>query len=360
MKRILQIGSAFMGVIVGAGLASGQEILQYFTSFGYMGIFGAIISTALFAYLGFTLTKLGSRMKATSHKEAIYKVSGNKWLGLIVDYIIIFTLFGVGVVMIAAAGSIFGQQFGLPAVFGITVMSILTAITIMMNIEGVVKVIGSITPFLILSVIAVSIYSLLTMDVSFAQLEPVADGQPSSLPNWFISGINYASFNIAVGASMALLMGGSEKNEKVASLGGLIGGLGIGVIIVLTNLAIFSKIDVVANVDMPMLKLVNDISPVLGILYAIILFGMIFNTAVGMFFAFAARFTDVGTKNHKTFVVITGIAAFILSFVGFTELVALFYPLIGYLGLFLILALIIAPFRNTTFSKDEKASRKSA
>lgn len=359
MKRILQIGSAFIGVIVGAGLASGQEILQYFTSFGYLGTIGTIISTALFAYLGFMLTRLGSRMKAKSHKEAIYKVSG-KFLGVIVDYVIIFTLFGVGVVMIAGAGSIFSQKFGMPSVVGITLMSILVVITIMMNIDKVVKVIGSITPFLILSVIGVSIYSLITMDMSFSELQPIANGQPSSLPNWFIAGVNYASFNIAVGASMALLMGGNEKDERIASIGGLVGGLGIGVVIVLSHLAIFSKIDTVANVDMPMLKLVNDISPILGIIYAVILFGMIFNTAVGMFFAFAARFTEMGTSSHKVFVIITGIAAFILSFVGFTDLVAFFYPLIGYLGLFLILALIIAPFRISALKKDKQESRESA
>ena len=31
MFKAIKIGSAFIGVIVGAGFASGQEILQYFT-----------------------------------------------------------------------------------------------------------------------------------------------------------------------------------------------------------------------------------------------------------------------------------------------------------------------------------------
>ena len=66
MKRILKIGSAFIGVIIGAGFASGQEVLQYFTSFGHFGTLAAIIATALFAYLGMTLTKLGSQMRTTS------------------------------------------------------------------------------------------------------------------------------------------------------------------------------------------------------------------------------------------------------------------------------------------------------
>ena len=94
MIRVLKIGFAFMGVIVGAGFASGQEILQYFTSFGTLGTIGAVVSTALFAYLGMILTNIGSRLKVESHKDGIYEISG-RWLGYIVDAVIIFTLFGV-------------------------------------------------------------------------------------------------------------------------------------------------------------------------------------------------------------------------------------------------------------------------
>lgn len=361
MKKVLRIASAFIGIIVGAGFASGQEILQYFTSYGYAGTIGAIIATAIFAYMGMMLTKLGTRMKATSHKEAIYRVSG-KWLGLIVDYVIIFTLFGVGVVMIAGAGSIPSQQFGLPSVLGTILMSVLVVATILMNVEKVVNVIGSITPFLIATVVLVAVYSIATMDGGLSSLDATAKAQDSVvessflfLPGWFISALNYVSFNIAVGASMSLLMGGNEDNERTSSIGGLLGGLSLGLMIVLSHLAIFSKVDIVANVDMPMLKLVDDIAPGLGVLFSIVLFGMVFNTAISMFFSLAARFTTVGTKQHKQFVFTVGAVALALSFVGFTDLVAIFYPLIGYMGLFLIAALITAPFR---LSKEKAAAEE--
>jgi uncharacterized membrane protein YkvI len=345
MKNSLKMGSAFIGIIVGAGFASGQEILQYFTSFGYLGIIGAIISTALFAYLGMNLTRLGSRMQTTSHKEVVYGISG-KLIGRIVDYIIIFTLFGVGVVMIAGAGSIFSQQFGLPSFLGSTVMAILIIITIMLNVQKVITIIGSITPFLILTVVGLSVYSLFTMDSSFAALDPIAREQLSAVPNWFLSSINYVSFNIAVGASMAILMGGTEKNEKVAARGGFLGGLGLGILIILSHLAIFSKVDVVGGADMPMLQIANDLSPTLGIFFSVILFAMIYNTGVSMLFSFSARFVVMGTKKFKIFVVIVGVVAYILSFVGFTQLVSMFSPIVGYLGLFLVGALIFADIKH--------------
>lgn len=344
MKKVLKMGSAFIGIIVGAGFASGKEVLQYFTSFGLLGIIGAIISTALFAYLGMVLTRIGSRMRTTSHKEVVYKISG-RYLGIIVDYIIIFTLFGVGVVMIAGAGANLNQQFGLPPFFGSLLVVVLVMLTVMLNVDKVVGVIGSITPFLILAVVLVSIYCLTTMDTSFAVLDPIAQGVKTTLPNWFISSINYVSFNIAVGASMTLVMGGTEKDEKIAAWGGLVGGLGLGILILLSHLAIFAKIETVGNAEMPMLAIINDVSPILGIFMAFVLYGMIFNTAVGMFYSFGARFIKTDTKKFNVFVFITLIIGFGLSFVGFTDLVAYFYPTMGYLGLFLVAALIFASFK---------------
>lgn len=344
MKKILTIGSAFIGIIVGAGFASGREILQYFTSFGLLGIVGAIISTALFAYLGMILVRIGSRLQTNSHKEAIYQISG-KYLGLIVDAVIIFTLFGVGVVMLAGAGSNLHQQFGIPSFVGSLLLVILVLLTIMMNVDKVVGVIGSITPFLILAVVLVSIYSLVTMETSLTQLDAVARQVDTTLPNWFISAINYVSFNIAVGASMAIVMGGAEKDEKAASWGGFAGGLGIGILILLSHLAIYSRVETVADADLPLLAIINEISPVLAIIMAFVLYGMIFNTAVSMFYAFGARFVQIGTKRFTLFTFMSLVIGFALSFVGFTDLVAWFYPIIGYLGLFLVVALIIASFR---------------
>lgn len=345
MKRSLKIASAFIGIVVGAGFASGQEILQYYTSFGYWGFGGALVAAALFGYLGMVLTRLGSRMQTTSHEEAVYAISG-KVLGKVIDYTLVITLFGILVVMVAGAGSIFSQQFGLPPAFGRAIMTVLVILTIMLNVKKVITIIGSITPFLILMVVGITIYSLLTMDSSFAELEPVAREQLSSTPHWLLSAFNYVSLSIALCASMSLVMGGAEKDPKVAARGGLMGGLGFGALILLSYFAIFSKVDVVGASDLPMLALGDNISPVLGIIMAVIIFAMIYNTAVSMLLSFSARFMEMGTTRFRVFVIISGIAAFLLSFLGFTALVNWFYPIIGYLGLLLVGALVLADIRN--------------
>lgn len=40
LKRSAAIAMAVVGLIVGAGFASGQEMMQYFVAFGRMGIWG--------------------------------------------------------------------------------------------------------------------------------------------------------------------------------------------------------------------------------------------------------------------------------------------------------------------------------
>ncbi len=363
LMRIFVIASAFIGVIVGAGFASGQEVLQYFTSFGAWGILAALVSTVLFAYVGMMLVWLGSRAQTTSYNKVIYKISDFKiiekifrfnLIGVIIDAVLVFTLFGVGVVMLAGAGANLEQQFGLPGVTGAVLMTILVLLTGMLKVNKVVGVISSITPFLLIFVVIISVYSFITMDGSFSSLDSTARSHGPFFPNWFVAGLNYATFNTSVGAAMALVMGSAEKDRKTALIGGLAGGLGLGAIIILSYYAIFAKIEEVGHFEMPMLGIVNNISPILGTIMAIVLFGMIFNTAISMFFAFVTRFAEQGTKKFNIILAAALVAGFILSFVGFTDLVSKFYSLIGYMGLVLIVVLIITPFRMKHIRFDDK------
>src|SRR5699024_10172703 len=76
--------------------------------------------------------------------------------------------------------------------------------------------------------------------------------------------------------------------------------------------------------------------------------------AVSMFYAFVARFLEMNTKKANLAIIVTGIVGFAASFVGFTDLVAWFYPTIGYFGLFLIGALVYAPFKLAKYEKRKK------
>src|SRR5699024_7007963 len=135
--RFLKISGAFIGIIVCAGFASGKEILQYFTCFGYWGIAGAVFYAILFVYFGMMLISIGCQLQADSHKEAIYFIRGKRGI-LLIDAILVFTFFGVGVVMVAGAGSTLNQQFGLPPFVGSLILIILIILSLLLKIDKVI------------------------------------------------------------------------------------------------------------------------------------------------------------------------------------------------------------------------------
>ncbi|EMR06887.1 putative membrane protein [Bhargavaea cecembensis DSE10] len=340
MKESIRLGAAFAGVVVGAGFASGQEILQFFTSFGLWGVAGGIAAMAVFAFIGMNLASIGSSLKSKSHKEIIYKICG-KPIGMFVDAVITFFLFGVAVIMYAGAGSLFEEQFGIPAVVGSLFMVVATMVTVLLNVQKIITVIGAVTPFLVAMIILLAGYSVMTADISGAEIARLAQEQDAAAPHWLLSAFLYVSFNIACSASMLAVMGGTVKDRKTAALGGAIGGGLLGVLILLVNVAMLTKLDAVGGAAMPTLALAAEISPILANIMAVVLLCMIYNTAVGMLYSFTARVSEAGTKRFKALVVLFGIGGFALSFVGFVSLVGTLYPITGYLGLVLIAAVVI-------------------
>ncbi len=345
MRKSLQIGGAFVGLIVGAGFASGQEIMQFFTSFGLIGIVGALLATFAFSFLGMTLAQLGSQLQTTSHKGVIYYMGG-RYIGLALDFLITFFLFGVAVVMFAGSGATFQQMFGIPTAIGSIIMVVLTIATLLLNVKNIINVIAILTPYLMAVIFIILIYSLFTMDLSLSEANQIAKEQASASSNWFVSALLYVSYNLAAGAAMLIVMGGTVKDRKVAGMGGILGGIMLGFLIILINVTMFVKIDIVAGVDMPTLALAKQIHPFIGILMAVALLGMMYNTAVGMFYAFTVRFIAPDHQMFKPAVVLVGTAGFVASFIGFTNLVSKVYATMGYLGFVLILVIIFAWLRK--------------
>ncbi|MDQ0268367.1 YkvI family membrane protein [Cytobacillus purgationiresistens] len=346
MKKVIQIAGAYIGIIIGAGFASGQEVLQFFTAFGWLGFIGTIIASTLFIFLGMNITQIGSRLQTQSHKEVVHHICG-KYIGLAVDFIITFFLFGVAVIMFAGAGSTFEQQFGIPQAIGSLIMVLLTVFTCFFNVDRVITIIGSITPFLILLVIIISGYALFTADAGFTVLNTMAqESGNAAASNWMLGSVLYVSFNITCGVAMLAVMGGTTKNEKQAGWGGILGGVGLGILLILINIGMYTRIGDVGGLDIPMLYIANEISPAVGMIMSIVLLAMIYNTAVGMIYGFSARFMKPKGKQFKGFVSAVGLVGYGSSFVGFTTLVGTLYPITGYLGLVLIAAIIIAWFRS--------------
>lgn len=355
--KTIKIGLAYLGVIVGAGFASGKELEQYYVSFGEMGFWGVLLSMALFAFTGLIVLQLGSFFNAKDHTKVLNEIT-HPIMSRILDVIITLTLFCIGFVMIAGAGSNLNQQFGLPVWVGSIVVSILIILTGLLDVDKVTTVIGSITPLIIIFFLFISIHSLITTDLAPEEAFGLAAQIPTTLPNWFISALNYVAFNFTTGVSMAILMGGDEYDPKQAGRGGLFGGVLIGVLLMLAFVALVSKVDIVAGDAMPMLSLVNAIHPILGVIMSVAILGMIFNTGIAMYYALAKRIlAGRSQKNFMPVLITIVMIGLVFSSIGFEDLVAYVFPVVGYAGLILIGVLAYAWIKEKKNISKESSVR---
>lgn len=341
LKRTITTALAYVGLMVGAGFASGQEVLQYFVSFGIQGIWGSVIAAVILALTGMIILQLGSYYRAHEHSVVFGEIA-HPIISKLLDYFITLTLFCIGLVMIAGAGSNLNQQFGLPVWVGSAIMAALCIGAGLLDVSRLEAVIGALTPFIIVIVVAASAVAINASDRSFSTLQRVATEIPSSLPHWTLSSINYVALALALGISMAIVMGGDQLDPKSAGRGGFVGGLLFGGLLVIATLALFMQVGRVAHQPMPMLELVNAIHPAAGVVMAFIIFGMIFNTGVGMFYALARRATSSRPERFFPVLIAAVAAGFAGSFVGFKALVGYLYPIIGYVGIALIVILVLA------------------
>ncbi|MDD2058913.1 hypothetical protein N5D52_23295 [Pseudomonas sp. GD03860] len=354
-KQSIQIALAYMSVVIGGGFASGQEVLQFFTGYGLIGIVGTLVSGVLFAFLGMQIARMSSQMQANSHKEVLYRLFGSR-VGLIVDVVLSFFLYGVGVVMLAGSGSIFAQEYDMPPLFGGVLMTVLVIATLCLNVKRIINLISAVMPFLLAMVLIITTYSIFNYNASVETLDAVArENNETVTGNWFVGALLYASFNIAVGFPMLAVIGGMTKQPKAAAVGGILGGLGLGALILLLNIGLFANINQLQGIEMPSLALSARISPLLAVVMSIALVCMIYSTAVGMFFAFSARFAKPDSRRFKVVSAVTVCVGLALSLGGFSKLVGTVYPLLGYVGFALILAIGFSWVRSRSAAKAQSA-----
>ena len=344
IKNILGIAMAFVGVVVGAGFASGQEILQFFSSFGYWGLLGGVVSGICFTVLGMAVGELSQVSVSHSFKEGLYLICGPR-LGVVVDIMITFFMYAIAVVMFAGGGSLMEQQWGVPAEYGSIAVMVITVLIVFLRVDRVMAFIGSVTPILVLMVIFLCIYSWNTRDLPLQELDVIAQTKPQGSGHWLMGSLLYVSYNMVVGAPFLMIAGAQATSRRNALLGGLVGGLLLGFLIVLISAGVFGRIDTIGSAALPMLMLASEQSRLLGTIMSVVIFAMILTTSVGVLYSFSARILPPNTRKFNIGTAIAGVLGLVGAKIGFINLVGTVYPFFGYLGFVLMAWILIAWYR---------------
>src|SRR5699024_108383 len=222
--KIIIIAGAYVYFILGAGTATGQEIMQLFVSFGYLRIVAIVIAAMLHMWFGAYAMDVGLRLKADD-SEDVFKYFLGKYLGWFFYWFSQLFILVVFVVMIAGAGATVSEHFGVGDVIGRALMAGLVLITVLFKLNAIVKILGIAGTIIVIFVIVVGAgnFSL----EGFSGAGEIINGleMAAATNYWWQSGFVYSSFVFLVALPFLANLGKAEKKRKHVIVGGALGGL---------------------------------------------------------------------------------------------------------------------------------------
>ena len=334
----LKIAAIYASVFLGAGFASGQELLYYFVGFGRIGLLGIVIAGLLFALTGWAVLRICRREGISNYHMLMQHLFGPKFGGLMEGAVVMF-LFCLFVAMLAGAGATGREAFGLPFTIGSLVVGACVFLVLCFGLTGVVKINVVLAPFMLFGGIFIGLFTF------FMRTSPAFStfSQSPLAIAWLLSAAVYASYNLVTGIPILAATSGMATTKKDATIGGLLGG---GVILLLgicMALPLFLYRVNIVNLEIPFLYIVTRYGGGLRkfrLFYLAVLISAIMTTAACNAFAVSEwlKTREFGSK-VKIAAWLCGVGV-VCSHIGFSNIVAYVYPLFGFLGLFKVVAVL--------------------
>ena len=332
--RVIKIAGAYVAWVMGSGFATGQEILQFFTSYGYSSIWLVLINLAGFLLIGPMILQAGFQERKESH----FRYFCGDHVGVFYDWFLPVSLFAGMVILISGAGATLQEYYGLNHYVGALIMAAAALAAYIAGFQRFVKIVSWIGPVIIAFTVFVGLVTLcrdwegISLVNSFPQ--EMEAKQPVPMP--WLSAVLYMSYNLCGGSKYYTALGQSADSSGEAFWGAVIGTIALMASILLMNCAMLTDIGQTAVVEVPTLYLTRKISYSLGAVFSVILIMGIFSSCSAMLWTVSEKFVTQGTKKSYLFAACACAAAFFLGLLPFAALIGKVYTILGYMGLVFI------------------------
>lgn len=344
MRKILSVAMLIVGTMIGAGFCSGREIVSFFGS-GITLAVAPLCGVCIF-FVCVLFLSIGAKIR----EKSFDKVNGvllGKYHGVADIFLLVNNLIVLSA-MIAGFNSLCRSVLPVP-VLG-TAAAILCAFIVSRGTKGMLDCNFWVVPVLIVVLAVVCVCGMRSGELSAS----AGVFRFAVLPKAVV----YVSMNMMLASTVLTTLGDLTRKQIV--WGSAVAALCITALMALLITAL--NCTGAFDAEMPLLEISAGSGKWLHILLGIVTGISIFTTmltAVGGLCGYMEG--KCGGKRFNAACVV--LAGTLLSTVGFTRVVSLFYPLVGVLGLVYILFCLRykragkKPFRSF-FSKREKAFRR--
>lgn len=344
---ILKYTGAFMAWVIGSGFASGQETLQFFSSYGLASYGVVLINFAGFILLGRIIVTYGYDYKNTEKLNHFTYFCGKK-LGIIYSWLIPATLVLIMSVLLSGGGSALFEYYGINRHIGSALMAFFVLYTYLVGFEKMVRVVSMISPLLIIFTLFVGTVTVIRDIGGFAEVERHVSSFDTlkASPNWVLSSVLYLSLNFLSGSTYYTALGVKAESRRSVQLGALFGAIALIISIAIMNTAILLNAENSSSLAIPTLYLAKKISYSIGAAFSVILILGIFSSCAAMMWTISGKIFPADVRKNRIAAVVVAIGTFILSMFRFTRLVNVFYPFVGYMGLLFVGCVLYKGIKN--------------
>jgi uncharacterized membrane protein YkvI len=341
-RNIVKVASVYMATIIGAGFASGQEIVRFFTHYYKGGFYGILVAGILFAVMGCIVLNKVYCERIRNYDEFLFPTVG--WfLGWIMEITVTLFMISLFCVMIAGMGNILLEKFNLPFQYGIVAMALLCMAVILTDMKGIVSVSAFVTPLLTLGITAIGLYIVLFNDT--LAFNPVGLLYKTT-DNWLFSALIYVSYNSIMSVVVLCTLLPYLKTKRTGIVGGLLGGGLLCLIALILNTAILIFAPGSLLKELPVLFIVQKYGNAASNIYTFLLWLAMFLSAVTSGYCVVDRVGSKVSVNPKLLAVIICALVLPLSSFGFSNLIAGIYPVFGYIGLFMVFVVLFQGIKS--------------
>lgn len=340
-RNTFKVASIYIATIIGAGFASGREIIQFFTSYYNGGFYGILLTGALFAFIGYTVLNKVYLERIQNYEEFLFPTVG--WfLGWVMEIVVTLFMVSVFCIMVAGVASIITDKTNIPFYYSILGVTFVCMIFFFTGIKGIVSLSTIVTPILIIGILTVGIYIILSKDASVFN---ISGGFKDMTHNWVLSSLLYTSYNSIISVVVMCSLLPYLKTKRIASIGGMLGGLILCVIAIVLNYVLYIFYPYVMSIEFPVVGIVDMYGGLMGSAYRVILLLAMFISAITSGYGFIERIGSKIKLSKKIVIPVICALTMPLSSMGFSTLITNIYPVFGYAGMFMIFVILIHGFK---------------
>lgn len=344
-SNFFKIGCTLIGSIVGAGFASGKEVIRFF---GDNPLFKHLVFVLLFFLFFLTslfLLNLTNILKTRDFPSLVSKVF--KRQSIFFNYFILISNFILFFTMMSACDSLIYETFNLKyKIFGLF-SAFIGVFILYLGLEQVKTINAYLVPIMIIFIFLVYILAVIYGNPNNLYMIDIKY-TPKSLLSTICNILLYVGMNMVVNFSIITKIGNSSTSKSRIK-GSIFASFFISFTIYIMLLGIFNSDVSILNVDIPLLML----SERMGVVGKYLGFFVIWIGCLTTLIANLDAIKEVGDKyinNKYIFGIYIILFGYICSLLGFSNIVNLFFPIIGSFGLLIILFLLFFVLKNKTKS----------